>query len=187
MLEKLPAQVGRALRHARPGLGSLVCHSDAVSSAQPVIVVSSPAFADHASIPVRYTADGDGLSPPLGWLNVPANTRSVALLVEDADSPTPAPLVHAIAWQLSPVLTELAEGELMIDHRHASLGLNSFLRPGWMPPDPPPGHGPHRYGFQIFALDHDPDLGSEPGRRALIHALRGHTLARGLLIGLYER
>jgi Raf kinase inhibitor-like YbhB/YbcL family protein len=187
MLEKLPASVGRALRRARPGLGALVCHSDAVSSAQPVIQVTSPAFADHESIPVRYTADGAGVSPPLRWAHLPEGTRSIALLVEDADSPTPAPLVHAIAWRLYPVLGQLSEGELTVGQHHPALGINSFLRAGWLPPDPPPGHGPHRYGFQIFALDHDPDLGAQPGRRALVHALRGHTIARGLLIGLYER
>jgi phosphatidylethanolamine-binding protein (PEBP) family uncharacterized protein len=110
----------------------------------------------------------------------------VVLLVEDADSPTPAPLVHAIAWRLAPAATELAEGGLN-PGGHAALGANSFLRPGWLPPDPPPGHGAHRYGFQIFALDHDPDLGAMPGRRALVKALRGHTLARGLLVGIYQR
>lgn len=41
--------------------------------------------------------------------------------------------------------------------------------------------------FQVFALDHDPDLGVQPGRSALIRALRGHTIARGVLIGVYQR
>jgi Raf kinase inhibitor-like YbhB/YbcL family protein len=192
MLEKLPASVGRALRRARPGLPALVYHGDAVSSAPPVIEVASPAFADREAIPKRYTADGDGLSPPLRWSHVPEGTRSIALIVEDADSPTPAPLVHAIAWQIYPwrhypTLGQLSEGELMAGHRHPSLGINSYLRTGWLPPDPPPGHGPHRYGLQLFALDHAPALGELPGRHALLRALRGHTVARGLLIGLYER
>jgi Raf kinase inhibitor-like YbhB/YbcL family protein len=187
MLEKLPSAVGRALRRVRPGLGRLVCHGDALLPAQPVIEVMSPAFGDHQRMPARYTADGDGVSPPLRWTNVPDGTRSVALLVEDADSPTPAPLVHAIAWRLPPALVQLSEGELTVGAHHPALGTNSYLRAGWLPPDPPPGHGAHRYGFQIFALDHDPDLGPQPGRRALVEALRGHTLARGLLIGLYER
>ncbi|HEY0191606.1 MAG TPA: YbhB/YbcL family Raf kinase inhibitor-like protein [Kofleriaceae bacterium] len=186
MLEKLPVQVGHALRRARAGLQSIASHSDALAPVPATIQLASPAFVDGAMMPSRFTADGIGTSPPLVWTTVPG-ARSVALLVEDADSPTPRPLVHAIAWQLSPVLDRLEEGELRTSQPHPSLGLTSYLKPGWLPPDPPPGHGPHRYAFQLFALDHDPDLGEHPGRRALLAALRGHTLARGLLIGLYER
>jgi Raf kinase inhibitor-like YbhB/YbcL family protein len=187
MLEKIPAVVGRALRRVRPGVDRFVCRSSVARSALPVIEVTSPTFGDQQPIPARYTADGEGISPPVAWGDVPDETRSIALLVEDADSPTPSPLVHAIAWHISRALRELAEGALAPGDHHPSLGLNSFLRQGWLPPDPPPGHGRHRYGFQVFALDHDPELGVMPGRSTLIRALRGHTLAYGLLIGTYER
>jgi Raf kinase inhibitor-like YbhB/YbcL family protein len=187
MLERLPAVVGRALRRVRPGVDRFVCRSSIVRSALPVIAVTSPAFGDQQPIPARYTADGEGISPPIAWGDVPEGTRSIALLVEDADSPTPSPLVHAIAWHIDPALRQLAEGDLAPGDHRLSLGINSFLRQGWLPPDPPPGHGPHRYGVQLFALDHDPELGVTPGRSTLIRALGGHTLAYGLLIGTYER
>lgn len=187
MLEKLPAAVGRALRRVRPGVDRLTCRSSVVRSALPVIEVLSPAFGDQQPIPARYTADGERISPPLAWSGVPDGTRSIALLVEDADSPTLSPLVHAIAWHIDPALRQLADGDLAPGDHHPSLGINSFLRHGWLAPDPPPGHGTHRYGFQVFALDHDPELGVLPGRSTLVRALRGHTLAYGLLIGTYER
>lgn len=187
MLERIPAVVGRVLRRVRPGVDRFVCRSGVVRSALPVIEVTSPAFGDHEPIPVRYTADGEGVSPPLAWGDVPEATRSIALLVEDADSPTPSPLVHAIAWHIDRTLRQLADGALSPGDHHPSLGINSLLRQGWLPPDPPPGHGSHRYGFQVFALDHDPELGVTPGRSTLIRALRGHALAYGLLIGTYER
>jgi Raf kinase inhibitor-like YbhB/YbcL family protein len=187
MLERLPAVVGRALRGVRPGVDRFVCRGSIGRSARPVIDVTSPAFGDQRPIPVRYTADGERISPPLAWADVPEGTRSIALLVEDADSPTPSPLVHAIAWHVDPALRELAEGELAPGDHHPSLGVNSLLREGWLPPDPPPGHGPHRFGFQVFALDHDPELGVTPGRSTLVRALCGHTLGYGLLIGTYER
>jgi Raf kinase inhibitor-like YbhB/YbcL family protein len=187
MLQRLPSAVGRALRRVRPGVDRFLCRGNVVRSALPVIEVTSPAFADQQPIPVRYTADGERISPPLAWADIPAGTRSIALLVEDADSPTPWPLVLAIAWHIDPALRRLSEGDLAPGDHHPSLGINSFLRHGWLPPDPPPGHGPHRYGFQVFALDHDPELGVLPGRSTLIRALRGHTLAYGLLIGTYER
>src|SRR5882757_9416776 len=185
MLEKLPASIGRALWRVRPGLDRLSYHSPSLSVAPPLIEVTSPAFLDQQAMPRQFTADGAGVSPPLVWAGVPNSARSLAILVEDADSPTPSPLVHAIAWHLSPVLPDLAEGELLDRGEHPPLGLSSFLRAGWLPPDPPPGHGRHRYGFQVFALDDDPDLGPAPGRHTLLKALRGHVVARGLLVGTY--
>ena len=97
------------------------------------------------------------MSPPLQWLGAPTNAGSLALIVEDADAPTPQPLVHAIVVDL--VVGDgsgaLAEGALSSEDGEASglrLGRNSFLQAGWLPPDPPPGHGVHRYAFQLFAL-----------------------------------
>ena len=175
----------------RPGLERLSFHCPSLSFAPPLIEVTSPAFVDQHAMPTQFTADGEGVSPPLAWAGVPPSTRSIAILVEDADSPTPSPLVHAIAWHLPPALPDLATGEL-VDRRddrgeHPALGKNAFQRAGWLPPAPPPGHGPHRYGFQVFALDDDPDLGDVPGRHTLLKALRGHVVARGLLVGVYER
>ena len=68
-----------------------------------------------------------------------------------------------------------------------SLGKNSFFGSGWLPPDPPKGHGTHRYCFQVFALDAPAPLDEGAGRGAVVEALRGHVLAKGLLIGTYER
>ena len=68
------------------------------------------------------------------------------------------------------------------------LGRNSFLRVGWLPPDPPTGHGEHRYAFQLFALASDaPDPGDKPGRATLVETMKGHVLASDVLIGTYSR
>jgi Phosphatidylethanolamine-binding protein len=82
------------------------------------IQVGSLAFADHAPISSKYTADGPGLSPPLAWTGVPEGATSVVLIVEDADAPTPSPLVHAIVIDLSPGELVLTEGAIRSpDHR----------------------------------------------------------------------
>lgn len=188
MLEHLPASVGHALRGVRPGVEKIVLHDSDIGPTMSLSVLSR-AFADGASLPMRYTADGDGLSPPIQWYDVPAATRSVAVVVEDADSPTPRPLVHAIVWNLPGEDGVLGEGVLNAMEAIGSvdLGRNSHLQHAYLPPDPPPGHGPHRYAFQVFALDCAPAHREAPGRSKLLDVLRGHVLASGLLIGIYER
>ena len=187
MLEKLPQAVGRALRNVRPGLEKIVAAHRALAGVPCSILVTSPAFSDFEAIPTSFTADGPGTSPPVAWSKLPDNTRSVVLIVEDADSPTPQPLVHAIAWSIAPTVDSLPDGALAGRADTALLGQNSYLQAKWLPPDPPPGHGMHRYAFQVFALDAPLKLVVHPGRRAVVSAMIGHVLARGLLIGTYAR
>ena len=188
MLERLPTPVGQALRGVRPGLEKLLFNDPHIGHAA-TLPVHSRAFDDGAPLPQRYTADGEGLSPPVQWHHVPAGARSIVLVVEDADSPTPKPLVHAIVWNLPGEDGVLGEGVLNAMHATGSqdLGRNSLLQHAWLPPDPPPGHGPHRYAFEVFALDCVPAHGEAPGRGGLLELLRGHVLASGLLLGTYER
>jgi Raf kinase inhibitor-like YbhB/YbcL family protein len=190
MLENLPDFVGHALRDQRAGLDQTAFHRLPLRGGQGAITVGSLAFADHAPLPGIYTADGEGLSPPLQWTGVPAAATSVVLIVEDADSPTPHPLVHAIAVGLAPADGSLRQGALDDDAdapEDAQLGRNSYLQHGWLPPDPPPGHGAHRYAFQVFALSGDEPLPDSPGRDALMDVLEARAIASGLLIGTYER
>ena len=185
MLEKIPAAVGHALSGLKAGIEKTAFHAD-FADAPATIALTSPAFADGASLPARFTADGAGASPPLAWSGLPAGTAAVAILAEDADSPTPQPLVHLIAWTATPGAEDIAEGALSSGPA-MNLGKNSFLKDGWLPPDPPTGHGAHRYLFQIYALGRSPDLSSSPGRGALVDAMHGHVLGKGSLTGTYER
>jgi len=190
MLEKLPESLGHALINQRAGMESVVYNQLHAERATGRLEVRSLAFAFIGELPAKYTADGAGLSPPLAWSEVPAQTQSLALLVEDADSPTPHPLVHAIVVDLPPDEDSIAEGVLNSPH-HAGAGMatgrNSFLQQARLPPDPPPGHGVHRYVFQVFALGAGPPFSQAPGRRELIAAILGRALAVGCLIGTYER
>lgn len=191
MLEKLPDLIGHALSDVRAGLDAIAFNRLDLRTGANTIRVESLAFADHAPIPARYTADGEGLSPPLSWTGVPAATAaSLVLLVEDADSPTPHPLVHAIVVDLPAGDGALAEAAIASDDSEGSglhTGLNSYLQAAWLPPDPPPGHGVHRYAFQLFALDAAVDFSDTPGRDEVLGALSEHAIASGLLIGTCER
>ena len=188
MLEKLPDMIGHALRDVRAGLDQIVFNNSGLRSGMASLQVGSLAFADHAPIPARYTADGEGVSPPLHWSGVPAAAASLVLIVEDADAPTPRPLVHAIAVDLAPADGSLPEGAIdgeKDDQVHE--GRNSSLLTGWLPPDPPPGHGQHRYAFQLFALGAGEPFDGTPGRDDVVAAVRERGLASGCLIGTYER
>jgi hypothetical protein len=189
MLEKLPEAIGHALEHQRAGMEKILFHADP-SQAQPALIeITSPAFAPQAQLPQRYTADGAGVSPPLRWHNVPANAATLALIVEDADSPTPEPLVHAIVVDMDPGEVGLVEGIFSAapEASPEKLGLNSYLMHGWLPPDPPPGHGVHRYAFQVFALAAGDPLSKSPGRREVAAAIRERAIGKGCLIGTYRR
>jgi Raf kinase inhibitor-like YbhB/YbcL family protein len=191
VLQKMSDKLGRALQRQRAGIENVVYHRLLAQRKVAQIEVHSGAFAHLQMLPTRYTADGDGLSPPLEWYNFPDGVASLALIVEDSDSPTPHPWVHAIAVNLDPNRRTLAENALVLADNDSppqvDLGLNSLLGRGWLPPDPPPGHGEHRYLFQLFALSSGPELPSSVGRHEISEAILQRAIAAGCLIGTYER
>ena len=191
MLEHIPHWLGNLLRDVRAGHSKLVIARQDIVSGASRIDLSSPAFADGARLPVRFTADGDGVSPPLVWGPVPPGTASLALIVEDPDAPFPSPLVHAVIWGLAADAHRIGEGEMGPNGSSkvggGDVGKNSFFDEGWLPPDPPTGHGTHDYVFQLFALTEAPPLAGDPGRSNVVEAIKGRVLAAGMLIGTYSR
>jgi Raf kinase inhibitor-like YbhB/YbcL family protein len=190
MLEKLPDVIGHVLYQQRAGLDKLAVHKAGLRQGMGSLQVTSLAFVDHAPLPSLYTADGQGTSPPLQWAGVPSGAASVVVIVEDADAPTPQPLVHAIVVEQPGQDGSLREGALNEDDTGAAevrSGRHSLLQTGWLPPDPPPGHGVHRYAFQVFALADGPAFSETPGREELLEAIRERALASGWVIGTYER
>jgi Raf kinase inhibitor-like YbhB/YbcL family protein len=191
MLEHVPHWLGHALRNVRAGAEKLCIVQPELGGGVEPLELTSIAFADGGRLPERFTADGEGLSPPLLWSRVPAETRALALIVEDPDAPAPQPLVHAIVWNLPADASRLEEGAIRADGAGGvdgrDVGRNSYFGEGWLPPDPPTGHGEHRYAFQLFALSGTDDPGVTPGRSAMVKAMAGRVLAAGLLTGTYSR
>jgi Raf kinase inhibitor-like YbhB/YbcL family protein len=190
MLENFPEGFGEALLNQRAGMDQVVYNHLHAERETLRIAVNSPAFVFNGALPRRCTADGEGLSPALSWSDYPPGTSSIAIIVEDADSPTPHPLVHAIAVDLAPDIRVLPEGGLNADHtpgQSYELGNNSYFQPTWLPPDPPPGHGEHRYVFQLFALRSGPAFSASVGRKEFIQVILDRAIGMGGLIGLYER
>jgi len=151
------------------------------------IQVTSTAFEDGGFIPVRHTCQGEDVSPPLEWANVPAEAKSLALICDDPDAPR-GTWVHWVVYDIPPGFTGLSEAipphEVTPDG--AKQGLNDFNRLGYGGPCPPPG-GPHRYFFKLYALDIEPGLPAGATKADLLRAIEGHVLAEGQLVGKYER
>ena len=191
MLEHLPGWLGGMLRNVRAGHSKLAIVQPELKIGDAVIDLMSPAFAYGGRLPVRFTADGEGVSPPLVWTDVPAGTTSLALIVEDPDAPALHPLVHALVWNLPADERRLAEGAIVRDGAGSpdgrDVGRNSYFGEGWLAPDPPTGHGSHDYVFQLFALRETPHIGGNPGRSGLLRAIAGRVLGAGMLVGTYSR
>jgi hypothetical protein len=149
--------------------------------------VTSSAFNDGQPIPRLYTCDGRDVSPPLRWSGAPATTRSFALIADDPDAPAGI-WVHWVLFDLPPTLTELNEAVEKSQYLPggARQGLNDFRRLGYGGPCPPPGK-PHRYFFKVYALDRLLELPPGATKKDVLHAMEGHVLAQGQLLGTYQR
>jgi Raf kinase inhibitor-like YbhB/YbcL family protein len=150
--------------------------------------LSSSAFADGARIPVRYTCEGEDISPPLAWSGTPVGTLSLALLCDDPDAPG-GTWRHWALFDIPADTQSLAEG-LPKDERVGAMrqGMTDFRRIGFGGPCPPPGHGVHHYHFRLLALSVDRlDLMAQPRFEAVEQAARQHLLAEARLVGTYSR
>lgn len=140
----------------------------------------SSAFEDGETIPRQFTCDGRDLAPPLAWSDVPEGTRSFALVMDDPDAPH-GTFTHWLLYDIPATTTALLE------HAGGKALRNSFGRAEYGGPCPPPGHGPHRYIFTLYALD-VPALAMRGGTRAALdRSLQAHTVATARLMGRYER
>lgn len=150
------------------------------------IELTSPAFAHGEAIPARYSCDGDDISPPLQWQNVPAGTESLALIMDDPDAPR-GTWVHWVLYDLPPETSELPENAAMAGSLPggSSQGTNSWNRLGFGGPCPP--SGTHRYFFKLYALDTQLDLAAGATKDQLLVAMEGHILGQGELVGTYAR
>lgn len=153
----------------------------------PTLDLSSPAFSEGAEVPDLYTCEGEDISPPLTWEDVPAGTESLALIMEDPDAPGRT-WVHWIIYNIPASSGSLPEGV----PSGASLedgirqGRNGWSKTEYGGPCPP--SGTHRYIFYLYALDTTLDLDPDETHKAdLLGAVDGHVLAWGRLMGEYQR
>jgi Raf kinase inhibitor-like YbhB/YbcL family protein len=142
--------------------------------------LSSSAFENNETIPSEYTCDGADVSPPLSFSNVPKNTKSLALIMDDPDAPM-GTWVHWLVWNIPVNTTGFSKGENITYLQ----GKNDFGRYDYGGPCPP--SGTHRYFFKLYALDVMLQLNKGSTKKQLESAMSGHILEEAQLIGTYAR
>jgi len=154
------------------------------------LTLKSAAFQDGGKINARYTCEGKDIAPPLSWDNVPANARSLVLIVDDPDAPDPkAPKmtwVHWVLYNIPPRTRDLpggaGGGKFPVT---TGEGLNDWNKTGYGGPCPPIGR--HRYFFKLYALDKVLQFGSHPTKKEVEAAMDNHVIAWGWLVGTYKK
>jgi Raf kinase inhibitor-like YbhB/YbcL family protein len=150
----------------------------------------SPAFGHNGSIPSLYTCEGEDSSPPLAWSDVPNGTRTLALIMDDPDSPDPAKpqrvYVHWVVYNISPLTLKLplnaARTGLPLRALH---GTNDQEKQTYC--GPCPAIGRHRYFFKLYALDAQLQGFRNPTKAQVEAAMEGHLIDNVELVATYEK
>jgi len=145
---------------------------------QKALRVSSPAFKPDGNIPSRYTCEGEDINPPLDIKQIPAEAKSMVLIIEDPDAPM-GTWLHWLVWNI-PIVHRINENEVPGDQ-----GLNDFGKIEYGGPCPPSGI--HRYYFNVYALDDLLDLPEGSSKSEVEAAMQNHIIANGQVMGVYQR
>jgi Raf kinase inhibitor-like YbhB/YbcL family protein len=143
-----------------------------------VLEITSPSFKHEGWIPKVYSCEGEGKRPELTIGGVPHEVKSLCIIVEDPDAPGGI-FTHWLAWNIPPAET------ITTDSTPGQEGLNSRGAMGYTPPCPP--NGVHRYFFKVFALDKILNMSGKFNKLSLEHAMEGHVIAYGELMGKYQK
>jgi len=165
--------------------GKLASNSE-LSGGLWTVAVNSSAFKQGEAIPEKYTADGMNVSPPLKWSKGPSGLKEWVLIVQDADAKGKEgfPASHWSVFKIPGNVTELPEGaSKTIKYPQ---GVNYEGGTGYAGPNAT-GSKPHRYYFQLFAVDADQDIANGATREQIIKNFKGHVLSKGILMGTYAK
>lgn len=183
---------GPMKQQAARGSGVPIASHRSETETKGTLAVSSSAFRDGTAIPATYSEYDQGASFPLSWTAGPAGTRGYVLIMEDPDSKRPpVPVIHWLAWNIPADVTALPEGlqeqAQLTDPAGLRQGPNSAGSTGYRGPRPPEGDPPHHYHVQLFAVDRRLDVPVGADRDQVLAQLKGHVLAKGDLVGTFQR
>lgn len=144
--------------------------------------IFSPFFNNNEQIPEKYTCDGEDVSPPLLFEDIPGDAVSLTLLVIDPDAPGKT-FTHWVIFNIDPEVRDIDEEEVP---EGSTLGMNDFGRLEYGGPCPPAGEK-HRYIFKLFALDSLISLEEGAIFEEIEQAMEGHILETAEIIAVYQK
>lgn len=143
--------------------------------------LGSPSFEHNQSIPALFTCEGEDVNPQLDIADIPENTKSLVLIVDDPDAPV-GMWDHWVVFNIDPATKEIGENSVP---EGAIQGVNSWGRNNWGGPCPPSGE--HRYFFKLYSVDIELPLDETADKNDVEQAMNGHILDKTELIGLYKK
>jgi Raf kinase inhibitor-like YbhB/YbcL family protein len=143
--------------------------------------ISSPSFNSGEKIPKKYTCEGPNISPPLNFSDVPANTKSFVLMVEDQDAEA-KPWVHWLVFNIPPSTRKFEEDSIAPGATQGLCNGNTFGYEGPCPPE-----NEHSYLFRLYALDIRLTIPDASDRKVVLREMEGHIISEATLIGLYQK
>ncbi len=157
------------------------------ANSKATITVRSSSFQNNGMLPDKFSDYFAGVSPEISWSGVPSNAKSLVLMMEDPDANL-KPVTHWIMANIPTTATSLPENVMKTEMANGAMqGANNTGKIGYFGPKPPPADKPHGYHFQVFALDKMLDLPSGFNRQALLDAMKNHVIAKGEIVGMYQR
>jgi Raf kinase inhibitor-like YbhB/YbcL family protein len=157
-------------------------NSSLISIKLKIMKISSLSFGENKSIPSKFTCDGESINPPLEISGVPAEAKSLALIMDDPDAPMAGGFVHWVVFNMNPKTEGIGEN---MKPESGIEGTGSSGKNGYVPPCPP--SGAHHYHFKLYALDSELNLDGSAKREDIEKAMEGHTIEQAEIIGLYQR
>jgi Raf kinase inhibitor-like YbhB/YbcL family protein len=173
-----------------------VCLAGQAAVAAEPFTLSSSTFKDNTMLATKNAGNaksnpnciGENISPPLSWSNVPAGTKSLALMMTDPEGRGGLGVVHWLAYGIPVSVTGFAENEVSSASDKyiggkGTAGLNTYTGPCT-----PPGTGFHHYTFVMVATDLEPtELPPGLTQPELLAKLAGHSKGSAGLVGLFGR
>ena len=159
------------------------------------MTLTTPAWPDGGTIPVKHSQAGRDVSPALSWTNVPEGTASFVLIAHDVDAATGNGLddtLHWMLWNIPKGATSLPEGVAAASQLPDGTRQISATGPNYRGPGAPASGSAHHYVFELYALDTTvdvPAVGQSPAltRAAVMAAMAGHVRGKGVMLGLYRK
>ena len=143
--------------------------------------ITSSVFENNNKIPSKYTCDGENINPPLNFIDVPKNTKSLVLLMDDPDAPM-GTFVHWVVFSINSEEKQINEDFVPSG---SIQGKNTVGNDKYIGPCPP--SGTHRYFFKLYALSSDLDLDKNAGKEQVEEAMKNNIIEKSELIGLYKK